>query len=615
MANKISRREFLRIGGVSTLGLFISACGDSVTPTSKPVSQPPESPRPFHTSTLETMPIREPECEGFLDLISMPQVSGERYFSHSPDTLDLQEKAKSAINALTRCTSPRSNYDVLFYGDMRRNPPVLYRRMPFYGKFWEALGLMRYLTGSSLNSHVDQYWRKLFLDWFQHENPLLDGPDGGRLLCWIGNNYYFEKNPCWLKIAEMAVNNLQTAFVHEGDYCFLLDNDGKMATGWDATFRGWTLQGLVRLYTATCSNDALTLASKLARYLKDHALVFDSNGRFLARHPSDNGPALHFHHNGNTMVALSEYALATQDLEFASFVKKGYEYAISIGWPIVGFFPEYIHDWPDSRSYIDCETCCTVDMIMLAINLSLLGVGDYWDDVDRFVRNQFDEMQMKSGEWIKHIAETYPSSPVGNEEEGDLVAERVVGSFSGWALTNDFIASDGEPFVSGCCTGNGVRAIAYVWDKMLEYEKGRMKIHLLFNRPSPWAEINSCIPYEGRIDVIIKVPLDLQIRIPEWTKTEEIKCTVNGHERGLTFQGRYAQIGPVDAGQMATITFPINEHGIDTTIGDLPYSLIVKGNDVVEIQPPGQRSPFYQRAKYRENKARWVNRERFIRTE
>lgn len=125
------------------------------------------------------------------------------------------------------------------------------------------------------------------------------------------------------------------------------------------------------MYSITGFLSARKLADELARYLKDHAQIFDANGRFLARHESEKGTALHFHGNGNTMAALSEYALATHDQEFAGFVQKGYgEYARSVGWPLVGFFPEYIDDWPDDRRTSTAGPCATVDMVITALNLS-----------------------------------------------------------------------------------------------------------------------------------------------------------------------------------------------------------------------------------------------------
>jgi len=43
------------------------------------------------------------------------------------------------------------------------------------------------------------------------------------------------------------------------------------------------------------------------------------------------------------------------------------------------------------------------------------------------------------------------------------------------------------------------------------------------------------------------------------------------------------------------------------------FTLIIKGNDVVSIDPRGKEPsmPLYQRDKYRENKTRWIKRERF----
>jgi hypothetical protein len=602
-----SRRDFLKLSEVLSLGFVLSACGLDLTQTKTPVASAP--PLPASTQT----PSADPTL-GCVDRNSLSQfviAQGQRYEASVPDTLDLQEQARLAINALTRCTNPDSNYEVYFYGNSGRNPPVMFRPMGLtYGKFWESLGLMRHLTGSTFNDQVDQCWREIFLGMFQDDTPLITGPDA-RLLCWAANNADFEKNPCWQELAEEAVGCISSAMTHHDDFCYL--GIGTMNTGWEATFEGWTLQGMTGVYSITGSPAARQLADELARYLKDHAQIFDTNGSFLARHPSEQGPALHFHHNGNAMVALSEYALATRDPEFAAFVQKGYEYGLSVGWPLVGFFPEYIKDWPDPRPYIDCETCCTVDMIMLAINLSKLGQGDYWDDVDRYVRNQFTEMQMKSGDWIDQIAANYPITPVEAGEDGDHIAERVIGSFAGWASANDFIASEGEPFISACCTGNGSRAIYYVWENMLEFANGQLSIHLLLNRASPWADVNSYVPYQGQVDVVMKTACNVEIRIPEWVKHGEVSCFVNNIPRELVFRGRYAQVGSVENGNLVSMIFPISERTVKTTIAGVSYTLIIKGNDVVFIDPPGKFQPFYQRAHYRDE-VRWVKRERFVPT-
>ncbi len=478
----LSRQDFLKLSEVLSLGLFLSACGYEPPP----IKTPPAPPLPTPTGTPGPAPT--PGCTDRSSLSNIRPVEGQRYVALVPDTLDLQEHAELALNALTRTNNPGSDYDVYFYGKADRNPPVMYRPMgPLYAKFWESLALMRYITGSAFNVEVDQRWREIFLEMFQRDALGFSFTDA-RLLCWAANNRRQENNACWQDITEKAINRLSSTFTHEKDYCFYKNDAGAMRTGWEATFEGWSLQGVTRVYSITGSSSAKRLSDKLARYLKDHAQVFDLDGSFLARHESDLGPALHFHHNGNAMAALSEYALATGDQDFSAFVQKGYEFARSVGWPLVGFFPEYIEDWPDPRPYIDCETCGVVDMILMAINLSKLGQDDYWDDVDRYVRNQFTEMQLKSGDWIDQIAEKYPDTPVGSGEDGDQISARVVGSFSGWASANDYCLNEEENIISACCTGNGARAIFYVWEDMLDFNEGVLRVHLLFNRASPWAD-------------------------------------------------------------------------------------------------------------------------------
>jgi len=615
MNSKFNRRSFLKFIAVIFGTSIASACecfidnepeksSTTVTTTPTPASTATSTPSPWCTE------------ENLNNLAQPFEITGERYKLSVPDTLDLQERAEITINALTRCTNPDENYDAYFSGELRRNPPVMYRQMPFpqdfMGKWWEGLGLLRYVTGSTFNNYVDQHWREIFVEWFVKYSPLLEGPGGGRLLCWIANNYRLEKNICWAAIAEQAVGTLLGTLSRSGDVYFFTDANGVMETGWDATYRGWTLQGVTSIYAATGDSAAKRLADGLARYLKDYARIFDVDGSFLASQQSITGNALHFHHNGNTMVGISEYALATGDQEYAAFAQKGYEYALSSGLPLVGFFPEYIDYWNDTRPFVPNETCCTVDMIMLAINLTKIGQGDYWDDVDRYVRNQFIEMQMRDGNWIIQTASNHGNQPVEDGEDGDQIADRVVGSFAGWASANDYQASINEPFISACCTGNAARAIFYVWENMIEYNHGMLKLNLLFNRVSPWADILSYIPYEGRVDIKMKTAAALGVRIPEWVNTRDVTCSVDEMTTQLSFRGRYALVNQVQVGSLVTLNFPISERTVQEEIGDVPYTFIIKGNDVVSIDPPGSFHPFYTRAKYRTNEARWVTRKRFV---
>ena len=49
---------------------------------------------------------------------------------------------------------------------------------------------------------------------------------------------------------------------------------------------------------------------------------------------------------------------------------------------------------------------------------------------------------------------------------------------------------------------------------MLTYSGRKLRVDLLLNRASAWGDVESHIPYIGQIDVKIKKPVALSIRIP-----------------------------------------------------------------------------------------------------
>ena len=139
-----------------------------------------------------------------------------------------------------------------------------------------------------------------------------------------------------------------------------------------------------------------------------------------------------------------------------------------------------------------------------------------------------------------------------------------------------------------------------------------MKVNLLLNRASPWADVNSHIPYQGRVDVNVKQAHELSIRIPEWVKAKDARCQVNGKERSLSWQSRYAVVGRVKSGDGVTLTFPIAERIDRVQVEGHEYTLVRKGNDVINVDPPGKNHPLYERDHYRENQTRFKSIQRFV---
>ncbi|MFN8006891.1 MAG: hypothetical protein U0V70_07700 [Terriglobia bacterium] len=84
----------------------------------------------------------------------------------------------------------------------------------------------------------------------------------------------------------------------------------------------------------------------------------------------------------------------------------------------------------------------------------------------------------------------------------------------------------------------------------------------------------------------VKQQAHLLVRIPEWVTPDQTHCRVNQRERTLSWEGRYAVVGGVHAGDLATLTFPMVERTDKVLIEKAAYTLIRKGNEVVAIDPP-----------------------------
>ena len=398
---------------------------------------------------------------------------------------------------------------------------------------------------------------------------------------------------------------------------------------------GWTIHGLAQHHRVSGYEPAVDLAEKLSRYLAYHGEYFGPNGEFL---PNDAGKGekalgadekvfdqlppvghrIHFQHHMVPLLGMLDHALAAGNRELAEFVRRSFEWGRTKGDILVGHFPENIDEVGEIET---SESCEVAGMIGLALKLSAAGLGDYWDDADRWIRNQFAENQLLEADWIYHMAEAgmtttrmrIPASqfdPV--VDTVDRVPERNIGAFAGWPSANDWYIGHG-PGIMHCCTGNATRALYYIWEHILSYERGTLKVNLLLNRPSQWADVNSHIPYSGQVDVSIKRACKrLMVRIPEWVLPRQVSCTVNGRPRALQWSDRYCSVEALRAKDTVTVNFPISERKVETNIEKQNYFLTIKGNDVVDIYPRGRFCPLYQRRVYRENTTRWKKVGRFV---
>ncbi|MBI2940864.1 MAG: hypothetical protein HYY04_10545 [Chloroflexi bacterium] len=597
--------------------------------------------------------------------LDLPSYRGQRYEIWVPDTLDLQERARLAIHAMTECTDPLADHEIYWKVYFRTTPPQMqhdWADPTVQAKFQEAVPLLRLISGSDQNLHVERKWMEVALrgigpdglfyspvrgrPW-AYLNGLVaqESPDGqiltpftcGKMLSAMAVLALRDGGHLWRQCARRLADGLIELAVDAGEIAFFWPHccdaarpgDGQVtpATGALNSEGSRVPHGLVHAYRLLGYEPALTLARKLLTYQRRYFYGID--GSFRGK---DGDPMAHFHAHSHGLLAMVEYALAADDQELMQFVVRSFESARSVGAnleprapyefartpgaALVGYFPE----WVNSPWWEASELCEVADMIAVALQLSEAGVGDYWDDADRWIRNMFAEGQLRTTDWINRVAEVGLTAPeagrvtpstVGDHATTERVAERSMGSFAGWPAANDWYVGNGAGIMH-CCTANSALTIRRAWERILRYRDGYLRVNLLLNRASPWADVASHIPYQGRVDVKIKQPVDLSVRIPEWLGPQETHCQIDGEERRLCWEGRYARVGEVKPGNVATLTFAIFERTDVVSIEKQRFVLVRRGNEVVSIEPHGRYHPLYQRDHYRDGTTRWRMACRFV---
>jgi len=606
--------------------------------------------------------------------VAIPTYAGTRYADRVPDTPDMVDMANLSINALTCAVNANADYAHFFWVGFDSNPPRMINDVDdLYctPKFMEALPLLRIITGSDFNTVVDRTWMETTLKsigpdglyyvplegrpWSRNKLPwarFVVTADGslrgigdpavtqfthpcinGRMLGVMSIYYLRDGNPVWRNALERMVDRLSELAICRDDYCYFpllayapnaakLDpNAGEMAMPTDLSGEevNRVAQGLMQCYRATGYKPALTLAGKLNRFLRFHCGYFDGEGRFIGE--------MHFHAHTAPLLGMLEYALAAGDRDLTGFVRKSYEWAKSkeaYGETLTGYFPMYAQAGSSRTVY---EACEGADMIALALKMSAANVADYDEEAERWTRNHFVESQLsrENAESLLRASKNFPASDdtyqdvtanvrragAANRETTDRVVERNIGSFAGLATGNDWGGG-----IMQCCTGNGARAIYYVWEHILDYEKGRLRVHMLLNRASPWADVYSYIPNEGRVDIKLKKDCgSVLVHAPEWIETGsgEIKGLVDGEVyEDVSWDGRYVKFGALKQGNTVTIKFAIPEKTVTELMGGNTYTFAVKGNTIVSVEPAGGRfAPLYLRETYR-GPLSWRTVERFV---
>ncbi len=595
--------------------------------------------------------------ESKLSGINAPKIPGEYYKAAVPDTLDLAERAHLGVAHFLNLISEPNDYEMYwgvnaFYPEgmnsllgydlpqpwggnfaeynppaMTFNPTVL---MACQGKAVEALAMLRLMSGSRERLALEAAMLRMMASNIGDDGVFYVPQTGGRKP-WLGPEewrpyanthgqarmlramiawYQYSGSEYWKDHIDRLVDGIDRRLaVHKADYayipisgwlpqeyfrsCYLKDR------GWKGTaepenekageegslfnHQGHTPGALANWYLLTGNQQALRLSGELVRFYTQPQFWADWKG---GEYPGTMGPEHahfqgHWHGYVNTLRAVLEYALAANDPRLKMFVRDGYEWARQSGLARIGMFA-------------DSQGCACGRLLGLATKLTYAGVGDYWEDVDQYIRNHGTEMQFTPDdiEHIREVGQGKPAPPVHPSVTSDRVIERTMGGFS--SARTPLKINTGL-----CCCTHGNMGTFYAWDGILRYSDGLARVNLLLNRASPWLDVESHLPYEGKVVLRNKAAREIWARMPLWVDGKRVSCRVGDKSVRPDWMGRYVRFEHVGPSQVVTIEFPVEERTETWTappretnyLMELPsprtrLTMKFRGNTLVELTPP-----------------------------
>ena len=468
-----------------------------------------------------------------------------------------------------------------------------------------------------------------------------------RLMLALMERYLLDGDSRWLELTGRMADGIAAAVRWDGNRAWnatCLTRDGAWG-GWTSGYNvaagskqvvppdwpdvicvGLYLRSLANWYALSGDVRARKTADGLARHLMrvfDGRISDPADWSSMVAGREHGWWAGHFHTYTGAMIGLADYAVATGNQEAARCVRGFYEYARLHGIARMGFFPSTIGtlesmkklaaSWvgqvvsPTEEMLAEAargqagkdgtltpgmadEGCDVGDMTYLAVLLSEHGLGDYWEDADQYVRNHLVEHQWTDRGLMAEVLaahQEFTPNPLWHVTTDDVL-DRLVGSFSSCCEI-----TWGTGWWTQCCNANIPQGLYKAWAGIVRPQgDDGVRVNLLLNRASPWLDVDSYLPYEGKAVLKNKTARSASVRIPRWADRAAVRATVNGAKRQPVWLGNYLMVRDLRPKDVVTIEFPVvttverwTEKTFETT-----YTCEFRGNTLVDISPRGDRS-------------------------
>jgi hypothetical protein len=556
----------------------------------------------------------------------------------SPD-IDLRRMAQWAMNYLIRTPNEQFNYEPVFQCHPLQCPPVPSQRDVVVPcdtdarMFWEWY-YMRDICGSTEGKQVEAAFRQRMLGYIQADGTVLahvgcynEGDinkvytDADRvyhvwgatkILHGLTENFRRTGSEKSKTVARQIMLRLQKLAVYPTpNQCYFPGGMGAVTADGTIIPNGWNqqpapiLEPLVNYYLATGDTQALEFAHAYAEGilagLQPGGIRIEADGIVVGYFKNPDGTTFpHSHATMHAVWGMAHIGLVTGEVRFVDMAKKVWDWMLTRGTG-TGWFP---------AGPANCnETCMISDMMSVAALIAQSGHAEYFDYVERYLRNYISNLQfIVTPEFEAYYQKINAAAGEEQIRRGLEDLRKFQGGILGGSGLNDYEnellggVSGFEMF--GCCAPEGMRAIYTSWlntiDRFPESKLGPagVYINLGLSRESPWGQVVSFFPDAGRVTVRASVKESFFLRPPHWASRQEVRAFVGTNAVPVVWSGDYVRFDDVIPGQELTIAYPLVTFTQDAggeweTIykGKLTFDWL--GNMVVASDPPATKTPLF----------------------
>lgn len=570
------------------------------------------------TGTIENVHVEKPASDQVASLANLPP----------PADINLKNMAEWALHYLVHTPRARFDYEPVFQCHPLRCPPVPQghdvvvpcdtdARMD-----WEWY-YMRDITGSRLGLDIEQafhsrmrkyvaedgvvwsnvgcYNENLIDAQYGEEDKIIHIWGATKILKSLAEDFSRTGDPESKRLATKVMLALKRlANWNDAGQCWFAGGMGALQADGTPVANGWNqhpapiVGPLLAYWRATGDEAGLAFARAYADGILSVAqpggLVINPDGSFEG----------HSHATMHTMWGLAEFSLATGDMKYIDVAKKAWDFMLTRGTG-TGWFPA----GPDNCN----ETCCVSDMISTAAAIAVSGHPEYFDAVERYVRNYISNLQFRlTPEFEAYYRDLHQDKPAALVDEGLKALADFQGGIIGGSGLNDFEnvllggVSGFEMF--GCCAPEGMRAIHTAWQHTItrwpasKLGPEGVYVNLGLSRDSEWGKVVSFMPHEGRLTVQAARRDAYFLRTPSWVEPAAIKAFINGSACQVIQSGSYVQFA-AEPGDELTVTFPLiaftqRVAGLwQSCAPRLEMTFHWLGNMVVSAEPPAEHTPLF----------------------